>query len=115
MALFLFFMLASIFSIFNMHLIMGFSGDGRTVAVNKGARTFTYRLDQDLTVNLADNSEVCLMDIKNNKVRIKESSCPRQICVRTGKIDSPGQAIICLHHKISLEIKGDDDYDASIR
>lgn len=57
----------------------------------------------------------CVVQIKGLKVRVKESDCPDKICVKTGWIDKPGQSIICLPHRIYLEIKGGEDLDASIR
>lgn len=38
-------------------------------------------------------------------VRITSADCNDQVCVRRGKISKPGQTIVCLPHKLLIEIK----------
>lgn len=45
-----------------------------------------------------------IVEIQGKKVRIKKSSCPNQICVKTGWISKPGDTIICLPNKIIIKI-----------
>lgn len=45
-----------------------------------------------------------VVEIKNKKVRIKESSCPYKICVHTGWISNPYQQIICVPNKTVVKI-----------
>ncbi|MCI1986526.1 MAG: NusG domain II-containing protein [Lactobacillus sp.] len=40
-----------------------------------------------------------------NQIQISEADCPDQVCVRKGKIAKPGQTIVCLPHKLLIEIK----------
>lgn len=40
-----------------------------------------------------------------NKIQIKDANCSDQVCVRKGKISKPGQTIVCLPHKLLVEIK----------
>lgn len=42
--------------------------------------------------------------IDNKGVRIIESNCKNKICVKTGYIKYNGQSIICLPHKVYIEI-----------
>ncbi len=44
--------------------------------------------------------------IINGGVLVTKSDCPDQICVKEGFIDKPGQSIICLPHKLVIEIDG---------
>lgn len=55
-----------------------------------------------------------LIEIKGKKLRIAGSKCPRQICVHTGAISSPGQTIVCVPNKVLVEIRGGGaaQYDA---
>jgi len=46
-----------------------------------------------------------LVEIKENKIRVKRSECPRQVCVNTGWIQYTGEAIICVPFKTLIEIK----------
>ncbi len=48
---------------------------------------------------------------------IRESDCPTQDCVHTGKITRPGQSIVCLPARVSIQLVGngtDDGLDAVI-
>lgn len=46
-----------------------------------------------------------VLRISQGKVWLSEADCPDKICVNTGKIQYPGQSIICLPHKVVVEIK----------
>ena len=49
--------------------------------------------------------------VENGKVRVKESSCPDSVCVNTGEISKPGQAIVCLPNRVSIQIEGNAKVD----
>ncbi|EHN58149.1 NusG domain II-containing protein [Oenococcus kitaharae] len=40
-----------------------------------------------------------------NEVRVIEANCPDQICVHHAPIDQAGQSIVCLPHKLIIEVK----------
>ena len=44
--------------------------------------------------------------IKDGKAYVTESSCKDHICEDTGKISKVGETIICLPHKLVIEVKG---------
>lgn len=46
---------------------------------------------------------------QDGKVRMLESSCPDQICVHHSAIHFTGENIICLPHKIVIEIVNDEE------
>lgn len=46
---------------------------------------------------------------QNGEVRMVESSCPDQICVHHSAIYATGENIICLPHKIVIEIINDEE------
>ena len=45
------------------------------------------------------------VEVNNDQIRIKGSNCPQQICVNRGYISKPGETIICLPHKMIIEIE----------
>jgi hypothetical protein len=45
------------------------------------------------------------VEVKKEEIRIKSSDCPEQICINTGYISIPGPAIICLPHRVVIEIQ----------
>lgn len=44
------------------------------------------------------------VEVKNRSIAVTESDCPDKICVRTGFISSPRQAVVCLPKRISVRI-----------
>jgi len=61
------------------------------------------RLDKDQEISLLNGQ--MLIEIKEGRIRVKESDCPRKICVNTGWIKTPGQIIVCVPNKVLVEIK----------
>lgn len=47
--------------------------------------------------------------IKDGSVQITEADCNDDLCVKQGKISKIGESIVCLPHKLIIEIKGDKD------
>ena len=62
-------------------------------------------------LKLAEDQEIILLngkmvvEIKDKKLRVKKSECPRQVCVNIGWIRLPGETIICVPYKTVIEIK----------
>ena len=45
-----------------------------------------------------------VIEIKDKKVRVKESSCPNQVCVKTGWIKRSGEIIVCAPNELTVRI-----------
>lgn len=43
--------------------------------------------------------------IRNGSVLISDADCPDKLCVKTGKINRAGETIVCLPHRVVVEIK----------
>lgn len=54
---------------------------------------------------ISQDSDINVIEVKDSQVRMKSANCADQVCVRTRAISKPGQTIICLPHKIVVEIK----------
>jgi hypothetical protein len=67
----------------------------------EGKLVKSLRLDKDQEVILGR----MLLEIKEGRIRVRESDCPRKICVNTGWIKTPGQVIVCVPNKVLVEIK----------
>ena len=50
--------------------------------------------------------------INDGKVSMTEADCPDELCVKTGKISRAGETIVCLPHRVVVEIKGSPDDDS---
>ena len=47
-----------------------------------------------------------ILYIEKNGVTVTRSDCADKICVNTGKITKPGQTIVCLPARVSVELQG---------
>lgn len=70
----------------------------RTVPLNK---TENIKIDNEFGKNE--------IRIYNNGVEIHSADCPDKVCVNTGFINKPNQSIVCLPHKLSVKIVGEND------
>ena len=69
-----------------------------------------YSLYQDHTfsVSTSDNHSNTV-HIQNGQVWIEDSDCPDQLCVKQGSISHNGESIICLPHKLVIQVKAAQD------
>ncbi len=49
------------------------------------------------------------IEIKDTSIRIIDADCPDKICVKSGFISKPGELLVCLPHKLMVEIKSNDN------
>ncbi|MCI8408586.1 MAG: NusG domain II-containing protein [Lachnospiraceae bacterium] len=65
----------------------------------------TFWQEEEVTYTIKSQHGENILRIYNGKVWLLDADCPDKICVNTGKIQYPGQSIICLPHKVVVEIK----------
>ena len=86
------------------------SGSCVIVSVD-GHVVHTYDLSEDgeYTISGYDGGYNQLV-IQNHEAYLSDADCPDHICVKTGKIHSVGQTIVCLPHKVVVEVvnEGED-------
>ncbi len=94
--------------------VIFFSKAGLNWQLSEGSEAFVYqegRLAKHLRLekhqNFTLNDGKIIIEIKQGRIRIRKSDCPRQICVNTGWIKTPGQVIVCVPNKILIEIKSE--------
>ena len=95
--------------------------EGSTVAVKiDGVVTDTYPLSEnrEVSIKTGENDEyINILTIKDGKASISEADCPDKICVETRAVSFVGETIVCLPHKIVIEItneKTDDQIDVAV-
>ena len=59
----------------------------------------------------SDDGHYNTVEISNDEVHMHDANCNDQVCVRSGAIDSPGETIVCLPHKVIVEITAKDSSD----
>lgn len=52
-----------------------------------------------------------IIKVKDNKIGIIEADCPDKVCMNPEYIEKPGQSLVCLPHRVMIEIKGKIDDD----
>lgn len=66
-------------------------------------------LTDNTGMNILDIPEIACspdaVEINMEQIRVSNSTCPEQICVRRGYISKPGETIVCLPHKVIIEIE----------
>ena len=62
-----------------------------------------YDLDTDIQTAKGTNTLV----IENGIAYVTDADCPDQVCIRMGKISKTGENIVCLPHKLVIQVEGD--------
>jgi hypothetical protein len=73
----------------------------------KGEWIFPLSTEQILTPSGLQGG--CVVSFEDGSVRVIQSDCPEQICVRAGRVSRPGQWIACVPHRVFIEIQGRDE------
>lgn len=73
------------------------------LSTNKGEKKFNIK-------NSAGNNSIL---IRNNTIKVISADCKDDLCVKQGEISKVGESIICLPHKLIIEIKGDEKDSSS--
>lgn len=68
-----------------------------------------FSLDDSINYKIEGIGGTNTLCIGEGSVWLSEADCPDRICVQTGKIRYAGQSIICLPHKVVVEIKEAED------
>ena len=90
-------------------------GSGNVVEVRvDGVIYGTYPLyeDQRIHIDLTEGYNEVL--IQDGQAVMIEADCNDLICLKTKAIDRPGQSIICLPHRVSVEILGSMQEESDI-
>ena len=69
----------------------------------KGRVYSTVSASIDTTIIIPGKLGKMVLVIKNGVAWVSESSCPRKICIKTGKINRPGQVIACVPNKVLIK------------
>ncbi len=75
-------------------------------AVMKDSDNNEYVLDlsKDSTTVVSTELGTNLVVVENGTVRVSEADCPNHDCVDQGAISKAGQQIVCLPHKLTIDI-----------
>lgn len=89
-------------------LILRPASAGSTVLVTVDGKQYaSLPLDRDaeLLIESADGGENLLV-ISGGEAEVVSSNCKNGVCVDTGAVSGDGELIVCLPHKVVIEIVG---------
>jgi heptaprenyl diphosphate synthase len=90
-------------------------GDEAAVLV-AGHERLVLPLDQDGRHALALADGHMVLEVKDGAVRVAESDCDDQVCVRTGWIRTPGRPILCAPYRVLVAVRGQaGEVDGTLR
>lgn len=96
-----------LFSLFFWVAVRLLSKEGSDLLVSVDGETrMTLPLDRDTEQVIETELGRNVIRIRNGSVTCEEADCPDKLCVKHHAIHREGETIICLPHKLVLEVKG---------
>lgn len=53
---------------------------------------------------VGSHTEYDIIQVEGTRIRVREADCPEQICVLTGWVNKAPQQIVCLPHRMVIQI-----------
>ena len=69
----------------------------------------TYDLNKNQTITIQNDSGINTIQIQNIVVWMEEADCPDGYCKEQGHISKNKQTIVCLPHKLVVEVSNDSE------
>ncbi|MBN2247849.1 MAG: NusG domain II-containing protein [Coriobacteriia bacterium] len=92
------------------------SQGGQAYITGPGGRS-VISLSRDAEYRIDGAMGEVVVRVVDGSVRVHESGCPDQTCVRTGAVSSAGSVIACVPNRVVIRVGGeaDDGFDARVR
>ncbi|MCF0229037.1 MAG: NusG domain II-containing protein [Parasporobacterium sp.] len=74
----------------------------------------TYNLHENRIIEVESENSSNIVVIEDGAVYMKEADCPDRYCISTGKISRVGETIVCLPHRIVVELEKSEGSSADI-
>ncbi|MCD8125793.1 MAG: NusG domain II-containing protein [Lachnospiraceae bacterium] len=75
-----------------------------------GTEVARYSLTEDRTETIGGvNGGTNVLVIENGTATMTDADCPDQLCVHQGSIRYDGETIVCLPHRVVVEIEGGEE------
>ena len=91
--------------------ILNFSrAEGNSVIILiDGVETARYSINSDMEKVIETEWGSNTLVIKSGKVSVKNADCPDLVCEKHREISKDGETIVCLPHKLVIEISNETD------
>jgi len=96
-----------IIAAFIMFMVMRITGgsDGNQIRIMVDGQEYgVYPLDQDREINIQLVSGINRVCIYSGEAYMEEADCPDGYCINQGKISKVGETLVCLPHKVVVEV-----------
>ncbi len=98
-------------------LLFGRTGEkGKEVVIRSDGRlvgTYPLSENRELTVTLGSGKNTIV--IRDGGVSVSDADCPDKYCVKQGVISRSGESLICLPHRLAVEITDGSEPDGTAR
>lgn len=93
-----------------------FSVKGAVAVVSRDGETIgSYPLDgEEQIVFTGSGGERNVLTIRDGEAYMEEADCPDRLCVKQGPVGKNGESIICLPHKLAVQIISEQTGEADI-
>jgi len=90
--------------------------EGDKIIIIKDGKVYeTLDLNKNTTFTMKeDNGAYNIITIEDGWVSMTEANCPDKICVKHSKIHYNGESIVCLPHKLVVEIHNGENNEVDI-
>lgn len=89
--------------------------EGNRIQVTLDGKVYgTYSLEKDQVIEIEEGSFYNKIRVEDGKAYMEEANCPDGYCEEQGKISRHTQTIVCLPHKLVVEVlEADNDTKAN--
>ena len=106
----LFLLLAAVAASAAVLLLRGGTADGRVARITRDGVLLEEidlnKVDQPYTLTFEDESGSNTISVEKGRIRVSAADCPDRVCVNQGWISDGTVPIVCLPHRLMIEIKG---------
>jgi hypothetical protein len=90
--------------------------EGGTVVIKvNGEITQSLLLSEDIIVIIGEKTEdYNILEIRDGFVYMTEANCPDELCVKHNRIHYNHESIVCLPHKVVVEIQGGEESEVDM-
>ena len=84
--------------------------EGNRIQVTLDGKVYgTYSLEKDQVIEIEEGSLYNKIRVEDGKAYMEEANCPDGYCEEQGKISRHTQTIVCLPHKLVVEVLESDN------
>ncbi len=81
--------------------------DGKLLQRQKLSDSGTYKIETASGTNI--------LIIEDGQAYVREADCPDKLCAKMGRISKNGENIVCIPHKLVIQISGGEEKEYDVR